>query len=600
MLARTSTLVLSLLLASSGLAVGCAAPAADDGAEGQTSNVTGGTGSVDSPVVFLFDTPARTSMKCVGAMLSNTIAVTAKACAKKDLVAGRATDKDGKGKSAKVKAVILPDSADADIALVELDKPLEGTNAVITHMPLRDGYSVNGAAAVDGKGLLDPDKGEGSTVKGAMFEESATHGSILPTKGSEICGADIGAPVCSTSSFKIAGFNVAGTCGLSGLVVGPVEAAAAAPSAPAASGAASGEQAPAASACSGKAWKVAQLGQYAEFLKKHAPKAFEPLRINKPILDKIPYAPEGLWGYKTKGDVKACKIETATLAAAKPGESSAKVSAKVSFANMDKKAAAFGRFGIAPKSDPTKMRWLPAKAIGSTSGVAFEAAFEGVVSADKAGDYVVSFRASANGGETWTQCDRDGIDNGFSVEKALALQISDTGGTGTGTGTGDAGDPYEPHDPDPYDPGGGERDDWLERLKELIDRLYGSLGIPNVPGADTRSPEDPTLPSPDAGAYDAGAIPSSDETTPAGGSRTGSSSEPGTSSSGSSSSSSGSSGSSSDDEDAGADEAAPEPTGGCATASRARGPLGGGGAGAAIALGLAGVALIRRRPREER
>lgn len=208
------------------------------------------------------------------------------------------------------------------------------------------------------------------------------------------------------------------------------------------------------------------------------------------------------------------------------------------------------------------------------------AALEG----SKRGGYELPAWASPSGGEWDAGSDRDDVD----------------GGTGTGTGTGDAGDPYEPHDPDPYDPGGGERDDWLERLKELIDRLYGSLGIPNVPGADTRSPEDPTLPSPDAGAYDAGAIPSSDETTPAGGSRTGSSSEPGTSSSGSSSSSSGSSGSSSDDEDAGADEAAPEPTGGCATASRARGPLGGGGAGAAIALGLAGVALIRRRPREER
>ena len=34
---------------------------------------------------------------------------------------------------------------------------------------------------------------------------------------------------------------------------------------------------------------------------------------------------------------------------------------------------------------------------------------------DADGEYVVAFRASANGGEVWTQCDTDGIENGFSL-----------------------------------------------------------------------------------------------------------------------------------------------------------------------------------------
>src|SRR5205085_1327273 len=152
----------------------------------------------------------------------------------------------------------------------------------------------------------------------------------------EICDGDIGAPVCSSSAFKIAGKNLAGTCGLSGIVVGRSEAAAPASSGP---GAAAGEQPARANACSGSAWKVANLGVHAEFLKKYAPKAFEPLKY----LAFIPYAPEGLYGYQTKGTVKTCTIETKDVAAMKAGADSAKLSAKVSFAGMDKKAAAFGR-----------------------------------------------------------------------------------------------------------------------------------------------------------------------------------------------------------------------------------------------------------------
>ena len=189
--------------------------------------------------------------------------------------------------------------------------------------------------------------------------------------------------------------------------------------------AANGQADPAAAECSGGAWKVAQLGRYADFLRAFAPEAFKPLVIDKPILRNFPYAPEGLWGYESAGTVTECKIETAKLDPIAAG-GEAKLTAKVSFKDMEARSAPFGRFGIALKSAPTKMRWLPARATAAAAtkgGAAFDATFEGIVSALADGDYVVGFRASANGGEAWTQCDIDGIANGFSVDKTLELKV---------------------------------------------------------------------------------------------------------------------------------------------------------------------------------
>ena len=438
-------LVLPLLVASLG-AGACAAPA-EEGTDDQSQDVTGGTGSVESPVAFLFETTASEAPKCAGAMLSETMAVTAKACAKQGLIVGRAMDKDGHGARATIKAVHLSDAKDADIAVVELDKPLKGTIAVVTHMPLRAGYAVNAFAAVDGKGLFAVDKNEASTVTATMTEENATHGSLTPAKGMEICDGDVGAPVCSSTGGSIFGYNLYGTCGLSGLVVGRADAAK--PIAAPEPGAKAPEPA---SKCSGGAWKVAQLGQHREFLAKFAPKAFEPLRVDKAIIRNFPYVPEGLWGYKTKGDVKACTLEATKLEAVKPGAPSAKLGAKVSFAGMDKNAAAWGRFGIAKKSAPSEMRWLPAQKMDSAKGAAFDAKFEGLVSTEAAGDYVVAFRASANGGETWTTCDTDGIENGFSVDKALALSVSDAPATTPPAGTTPPSTPTTPSSETPSDP----------------------------------------------------------------------------------------------------------------------------------------------------
>jgi hypothetical protein len=413
--------ILPLLVAAVAFA-GCATETADDGADNQRQDVTGGSSSIESPVAFLFESAAANAApKCAGAMIADTFAVTAKSCAKEGLILGRAADKDGRGARAKVIKVHTPTEADADIAVVELDRAIKGTHALITHMPLRSGYAVNAFAATDGKGLFAPDKNEASSVTATMIDETTTHGSIVPVKGTEICDGDIGAPVCSSTGGKIAGYNLYGTCGLSGLVV--ARDAVAAP--PAGAAPAAGDAAPA-SSCSGGAWKVTQLGRYASFLKTFAPKAFQPWFIDKPIVRNYPYyAPEGLWGYKTKGDVTACSVDVMTLAKTAPGKASATMSATVAFANMDKNAAAWGRFGIAPKSAPTKMRWMPAAKMGDAGGAAFASSFEGVVSAAAPGDYVVAFRASANGGETWTTCDTDGIDNGFDPERALSLQVVD-------------------------------------------------------------------------------------------------------------------------------------------------------------------------------
>lgn len=411
--------ILPFLVAAAGL-VGCAAPTADDGADEQTQDVTGGSSSIESPVAFLFESAAANAAPtCAGAMLADKFAVTAKSCAKEGLLLGRAADKDGKGTRAKVIKVHTPPGADADIAVVELDRAIKGTHALITHMPLRGGYAVNAFAATDGKGLFTPDKNEASSITATMIDETATHGSIVPAKGSEICVGDIGAPVCSSVGGKIAGYNLYGTCGLSGLVVARADVAAADPAADPAA-------ADAAKPCSGGAWKVTQLGQHAAFLKTFAPKAFQPWFIDKPIVRNYPYyTPEGLWGYKTKGEVTACTVDAQKLVDTKPGAASAKMNATVAFAGMEKNAAAWGRFGIAPKSAPTKMRWLPAQKLGNAKGAAFATSFEGVVSAAAAGDYVVAFRASANGGETWTTCDTDGIENGFDPDQALSLKVVD-------------------------------------------------------------------------------------------------------------------------------------------------------------------------------
>lgn len=428
---------LSVLVALSGSLVACA-PADEEGADDQGQQVTGGTTAVESSVVYLFDNAdMKSTPRCSGAILSDKYAVTLKACAKEGMTVGRAGDDNGKGMRARVKKVQIPDAADADIALIELDAVLGGSRAVITHVPLRDNYVINGVASVTGKGFFDPSKGDASSVMGRVVSETDLHSALIPDTGSQICLGDIGAPVCSSTGGKVLGYDVVGACGLSGLVVGPdLPAVKADPS----SGANADEAAKAAmnaampNGCSGGAWNVVQLGRYADFIKRFAPEAFQPYVIDQPVLRNVGYVPDGLWGYKSSGDVSGCKIETTKLepVAAKAG---AKVTAKVMFANLQERSSIFGRFGVASKSSPTKMRWLPAKAVQKSQTGGMEATFEGVVGAEVDGDYIVAFRASASGGEAWTMCDLSGPTKALNAEKALAFKVGLPATPGTPTTT---------------------------------------------------------------------------------------------------------------------------------------------------------------------
>ncbi len=425
---RSATLLLGVpfLVLATGL-VACA-PAEEENADEAGQNLAGGSGSVESPTVLLFEASAPTGTqagaqgsaalpKCAGALVAAKVAVTAKSCAKQGMVVGRAADKDGKGTRATIRAVHVPEGADADIAVIEIDKEIGGTHAVLTHAPLREGYTVSSFAAVDGNGFFSPERGEAASVGGRLVSETELHSTLFPNKGTEICSSDVGAPVCSSTSAKIFGYELRGTCGLSGLVIGP-EA-----STPAAAGTTTtpttGGTAATAPTCSGNGWKVAQLGRYADFIRRFAPEAFQPIKVR--LLPDV--VPQGLWGYKTGGNVASCKIETTTLAPLEVGKD-AKVTAKVTFSALQQRSAPVGRIGIAPKGAPTQMRWLASRLTpGTRNGTSLTATFEGIVSAAEVGDYIIGFRTSANGGEAWTQCDVDGIDNGFEVDKLLSLQV---------------------------------------------------------------------------------------------------------------------------------------------------------------------------------
>lgn len=413
---RLAKVLVPFLLSGFVGVVGCSSAAEED-SEGSSQGVTGGSGSTESALAFVFDDAKAEAPKCSAAMLSDTIAVTAKDCAKVGQIVGRASEDDGKGARAKIKAVHVPDTDDAEIAVVELDKALEGLYALVTHMPLRDGYSVNAVSSKDA--WFGPDKNEAASITASIHGETEAHGILVPDTGSEICDGDIGALVCSSTSTL---FGLRGTCGLSGIVVGRDEATPA-------------KTASKTAGCSTGGWKVAKLGQYADFLKKYAPKAFQP------IAGWWDYTPEGLWGYQSSGSVKSCKIDTTTLASSLPNKASTALKATVTFTKMSKRAAAWGRFGIAPKSDPTNMRWSAAALANKSGGSAdFDAAFQGAVKAANIGEYIVTFRTTGNGGESWVTCDLDGIDNGYSADKTLSFSVEETSGGGTTTPT-DPGTP---------------------------------------------------------------------------------------------------------------------------------------------------------------
>jgi hypothetical protein len=481
---------LSVIVASS-FAVACApSEEEDDNANDQTQNVTGGSNNVDSPTVYLFESADKAAPpKCAGALLSDKYAVTAKACAKQGMIIGRAADKDGRGQRAVVKSIKSPEG-ESDIAVVELDRNIGGVHAVITHAPLKEGYSVNGIADKDeGLPVIGTEKNGASSIEARMVSETDKYSAIVPKQGSEICAQDMGAPVCGSSSWKMFGYNVYGTCGLSGLVVGAPDAPAAPATTPAAPGATQNQpqQGAPANGCSANAWKVVQLGRHAAFLRELAPEAFKPVTIDKPILRNLPpYAPKDLWGFKTGGKVAQCKIETATLAAVAVGKESAKITAKVSFTDLQERATPYGRFGIALKSAPTQVRWLPAKALTAMTGrqAAYETQFEGVVSAEKDGEYIVLFRASASGGEDWTQCNLTGIDQNRTGEGGLGLKV----GTGVSTDPAAPGSSTTPQGEAPASPGSANDDGFNDPSSSSSDDDSSGSGDPTGEQEDKLAP----------------------------------------------------------------------------------------------------------------
>jgi MYXO-CTERM domain-containing protein len=446
---RNARLGFLLFLTASATVLACGA-GADDESGDQDQAVVGGSEHVESSVVYLFETKDAKVPRCAGALLSETIAVTARPCAKVGMMLGRAMEGDGKKTQALAKAIHVPEGADPDIAVIELDRPLKGSYALVTHAPLQKGYKVNGVATLDLRWWQPgPDQGEVASVDGELVSETEMHGALIPAKGTQLCLEDIGAPVCSSTAYHAGSFEIRGTCGLAGIVVAAPELPAQTP----------GVAAPSAlnkEGCSPGAWKMAQLGRHAEFLKRFAPKAFQPLTFEgNLLLENFPYVPDGLWGYKSSGEVASCKIETPKLEEAVVN-TDVKVAARASFKNMAEKAVAYGRFGIAPRSAPNNVRWMPAKAtIDKAKGnsKAFDASFEGVVRADRDGDYVVLFRATANGGETWTPCDGDPAEPKFEPEKAPPLKVGVIPGSEpTPPATADGGAPVPANGAAPTSP----------------------------------------------------------------------------------------------------------------------------------------------------
>lgn len=401
--------LLSVVSLLSTAVVACAP--ADEEADDSAARLTGGDGSSESSTVFLFESAdTKLQPKCVGTLIAPTLAVTSRTCVKVGMTVGRAADKDGKSsKRTTVKQLRTPDGDDVAITVVELGAAIGGTPAVITHAPLGTEYTVLSWSAKDEENFfgVGADKGEASSIDARLTSAGTQFSTLVPAKDKTICAGDVGAPVCSQKS----GW-VRGTCGLAGVVIAPESA---------------GNVTDAANGgCSGGGWKVATLGRHADFLKKLAPAAFQPITYTLAPT----WIADGLWGYKTAGTVKQCKITTANVSEV-PANGAVTIKASASFTGMAERSAANGHFGIALKDKPEEITWWPTTATPSAKGAAFDATFEGSVTTGGDGEYIVLFRASGNGGESWQVCDTTGKIDAVKADKALPVRV----GTGPTTPT---------------------------------------------------------------------------------------------------------------------------------------------------------------------
>lgn len=452
----SASLLILLGLVTSASATGCSSPAEEE-ADAQGADLTNlATRTTEDPAVALFDRDDQNGLQppaCGGALISAKFAVTAKSCAKLGMLVGRLADRSGHGTRARVVKVELPPEPDAEIAVVELDTQLSderGARALITHAPLREGYTVSSIATPTqpGQQMGQMGVGRAGSIKARLVSEGASQSLLQPEGQSEICSTDIGAPVCSTNTVTAQGKALRNACGLAGLVIAQPDAEPAPP-------VPQGQTAPPAppvlgpTGCSPKAWKVATLGKHELFLRRFAPEAFLPIPAEEvddfgDFLGSLlgandeGFLPEGLWGFETDGRIRSCRIETTTLGQGEANKETPKLIARVEFSNMQRRAVPAGRWGIAPKANPTAMRWLPARATNAPKMESFTTTFEGTVNASLNGEYVVGFRASANGGEEWTLCDIDGAQNGFTPEQLVKFRV----------GAPDADKPVDPTKPD--------------------------------------------------------------------------------------------------------------------------------------------------------
>jgi MYXO-CTERM domain-containing protein len=451
---RVPFLLLSLTVTAS-LAAACLAPE-DEEADESGEAVTGGKSSDDTPLVYLTSRAEPFKVSCVGTMLNDRIAVTTRGCANKDFLVKRA-DKDKRTTSA-IRQVHVPPApqgaTDVEIALVELETPLRGDTARLSGMDLSDDYKIV-AANTFSAGL-----GDASIIKGTVQGQTATHGMIVPERGKQICDSDVGAAVFRKAPGKFL-FIEHGHWELAGLLVGrdgaSVTTSLSTSTADAGTydagaydgGAANGSVAtanspvtPGQQGCSGGAWRVAPLAIHAAFLKQLAPEAFpepKPSGSGSGGFPGFPFPfPGGGGNGPGMGNLRSCTLVTTALPPTRTGVRSQTIQARASFVNVPN-GQAQGQFGIAPRNSPQSMTWTPAVAIDPTTSQNFDARYEGGVDAPLTeGEYIVAFRASANGGVTWTECDTDGSENGYLPTKAILMQVTPSAAATT--------NPYSPPD----------------------------------------------------------------------------------------------------------------------------------------------------------
>jgi hypothetical protein len=391
-----SASLLSLLLSSAAV-VACSTAA--DVADAQSANATGGDAQDQASFLHVF-APTDEQPICAGAIIAEKAIVVPRSCVRDGLEVGLASrgDKPFAFNKAKVTKVHVPENGPADIAVLEIEKKLASSANLVTRYPLTDGYTVFARQSVD-DGFLGNGVGTTTQISASFLYMTDTQATMQTKSGTSLCERDLGAIVCSsTVSTGLLGGGPRDRCGLAGIVVAPPDGAALD-----------------ANGCTNGTWKVAPLGIYREFLSQFAPKLFAPI-IDASLFGSSTYAPENLWGFDSAGTVKSCSLETTALDAVKKNEKQL-VRAKASFTGMAKHADAVAHFGLARKKAPNLITWIPSTRGTLVKTTAFDDSFTADMGAAFDGEYIVSVRISANGGESWTRCD--------DPAKPLALNVGE-------------------------------------------------------------------------------------------------------------------------------------------------------------------------------